>query len=194
MKQGTITSVNEERSFFFIDREYFCHFSKVNFKPALDMTVEYTPATGNNGKKQAENVKISIITDKILEEYYSTLENGYFDNDGYLLEDFILKFPQQLAKKFQNDPAVNKSTQLRKYFDQVQIILGRFKINKKFQYVKIELSKILPLLNAAKTKGHISEEFLDFMTRNIEAAKKSESNFSDGFVIHLQSLIAYYKL
>lgn len=192
MKQGKITSVLTDKNFFFIDRDYFCHFNSVKFKPIPEMEVEYEAIIGSNGKKQANNVKALALPSDIMVEYYLLLDGGYFDHEGYLLEDFITKFPQKLAKKFQTDTNVNKSTQIRKYFDQIQNILGRYKTNKQFQFVKTELTKILPLLNSAKTKGHISEEFLEFMSKNIELAKESETNFSNGFVIHLQSLIAYY--
>ncbi len=193
MKQGKITSVVTEKNFFFIDRDYFCHFNKVNFIPALDMVVEYEPIVAMNGKKQAENVQVMVILDEVMADYYSLLEKGYFDENGFLLEDFILKFPQKLARRFQSDTNLNKPTQLRKYFDQIQIIEGRYRIKKQFQYVRIELSKIIPLLNSSKSKGHVSEEYLEFMEKNIELAKKSETNFLNGFMPHLQSLIAYYK-
>jgi len=194
MKKGKITSVLADKNFFFIDRDYFCHFKSVKFKPIPEMEVEYEAIIGSNGKKQANNVKALALPSDIMVEYYLLLDGGYFDESGFLLEDFILNFPQKLARRFQSDSNVNKPSQLRKYFNQIQIIEGRYKIKRQFQYVKIELSKIIPLLNSAKSKGHISEELLEFMEKNIELAKESETNFSNGFVIHLQSLIAYYKI
>lgn len=193
MKQGKITNVHEEKGFFFIDRDYFCRSTSVTFKPTKDLEVEFEPAQGTDGRKQAKNVKAISVNNGILQDYYLLLDGGYFDHEGYLLEDLITKFPQKLAKKFQTDTNVNKSTQIRKYFDQIQNILGRYKTKKQFQFVKTELTIILALLNYAKTKGHISEEFLKFMSKNIELAKESETNFSNGFVIHLQSLICYYQ-
>lgn len=191
-KTGKITSVLEEKRFFFIDQDYFCHFNNVKFNPQLDMEVEYEPAIGNNGKKQANYVKKHIINDKIFEEYCSTLESGYFDKDGFLKEDFIKKYPKQLANRFQGNPNMNKPTQIRKYFDQVVIIEGRYKVNKQFQYVVVELTKMVPLLHSAKTKKHISGEFYSFLEKNIELATQSEKNFAEGFVQHFQCVIAYY--
>lgn len=191
-KTGKITSLLEEKRFFFIDRDYFCHFNNVQFIPQLDMDVEYEPAIGTNGKKQANRVKAVTSNADIIADYFALLEGGYFDNDGFLKEDFIKKYPERLAKRFQGNPNLNKPTQIRKYFDQVVIIEGRFKVNKQFQYVLVELTKMLPLLHSAKTKKLISEEFYSFLEKNIELAKESEKNFAEGFVQHFQFVIAYY--
>lgn len=192
MKQGTITSVNQEKGFFNVDKVYHCFNDKVNFPPEVGMIVEYNPFVDDRGRNKASKVGLIKRPPNPLDQYFLSLEHGYFDNDGFLKEDFIKKYPELLANRFQGNPNLNKSTQIRKYFDQVVIIEGRYKVNKQFQYVRVELSKMLPLLHSAKTKRLISEEFYSFLEKNIELAKESEKNFAEGFVQHFQFVIAYY--
>jgi len=111
-----------------------------------------------------------------------------------LKKEFIIDFPQKLGILFQKRSDVNKPTQIRKYYDQCKSkIEGPFKVRKDFEYVKSELYKMIPLINNAKMKGHISNEFFLYMEKNIYEAVKSPKNFIDGFMPHFQSLIGYYK-
>lgn len=191
MKTGKITSVVENGRYFFIDHDFFCHFDKVQFQPQRGLDVGYDPVTVASGKQQANNVKLLSNPASSKTDYYNSLNNGYFDDQGFLREEFIIAYPQELARKFKNNPDLNKATQLRKYFDHIKLISGRYRLNSQFDYVIEMLNILLTHLNYAKKKGLISDEFYRFMEANIGMAKKGVKEFQ-GFVIHFQSLIAYY--
>jgi len=55
--KGVITRLIPGKDFFFIDKDYFCHFSKVSFEPQIGMEVEYEQAQNRDGKPEARNVK-----------------------------------------------------------------------------------------------------------------------------------------
>jgi hypothetical protein len=203
MAEGKITKIIEEKQFFFIDKDYWCHNNQYGREPLIGDIVNYEPVE-INGKKSAKNVKyirnsfgttsndVSISND-FFEEYLKNIEDGYFDANC-LKKEFIIDYPQKLAGLFQKKPDINKSTQIRKYYDQLKMkIEGPFKFRKDFEYAKSELYKMIPLINNAKMKGHISIEYYLFMEKNIYEAVKSPKNFIDGFMPHFQSLIGYYK-
>jgi hypothetical protein len=204
MAEGKITRIVEDRQFFFIEKDYWCHFNQYNKKPTIGDIVYYEPEE-NNGKKNAKNVKfiknsfgatsnnISTNNNDLFENYLKSLEVGYFEDDS-LKKVMIIDFPQKLAEMFQKKSDINKPTQIRKYYDQCKLrIEGPFKVRKDFNSAKSELLKMIPLINNAKMKNHISNEFYLFMEKNIYEAIKSPKNLIEGFMPHFQSLIGYYK-
>jgi len=195
MATGKITKVISDKEFFFIDNDYFCRNNYYSGTPEVGDTVEYTPLTKNDGKKEAKNVKFVKKGVSELDEYFEELEDGYFSNviSKNLKPQLIIHYPQQLAELFQKDNNINKSTQIRKYFDSCRLIEGKYKINKDFEFVISELLKLVPLINNAKGKKLISDDFFNFFEYNIAQAIKSEDHFRKGFIPHFESLIGYYK-
>jgi len=142
---------------------------------------------------EADKVRLTTVSNDIMEEYFKFLEGGYLDTKGYLLEDYINKFPQILAKRFQTNPDMNRIGKVYAYFRQIQFIEAEYIMEKQFQFVVSELSKIKPFLTNDKRKRILSGEFCAYMEKNIEMAKQNETNFSEGFLPHFEFLIAYYK-
>ena len=194
MAKGKITKVISDKEFFFIDKDYFCRNSAYKNIPKVDDIVEYEPFL-KDGKKAAKNVKFIKKGILPLDEYFEELEDGYFSNiiSKNLKPQLIIHYPQQLAELFQKDNNINKSTQIRKYFDSCRLIEGKYKINKDFEFVISELLKLVPLINNAKGKKLISDDFFNFFEYNIAQAIKSEDHFRKGFIPHFESLIGYYK-
>ncbi len=203
MAEGKISRILEEKQFFFIDKDYWCHFNQYSKEPVIGDIVYYEPAE-NNGKKSAKNVKFiknsfGVINRDVstnndfFENYLKSIREGYFKDDS-LKKELIIDYPQKLASLFQKKFDVNKPTQIRKYYDQCRLkIEGPFKVRKNFEYAIAELYKMIPLINNAKMKGLITNEFYLFMENNIYEAVKSPKNFIEGFMPHFQSLIGYYK-
>lgn len=188
--KGIITRVFEEKRFFFIDNDYFCRYDRINFQPSVGDQVQYQKSANREGKPEAKNVK------KIggyIEEYLEELSNGYFLKDDYIRKEFVLDYAKELAKEFSKNENVNKSNQIRKYFDYCDKIHGVFKAKKDFFFVQAELPKVIPHLNNALKKGLITNDFYSFMEKNIELALIEEKNFTKGFIPHFEAVIGFSK-
>jgi len=217
MKEGKITKVVVEKGFFFIDNDYWCHVNQYNDNnPEIGDTVEYEPETRFDGKKNASKARLimkkldghdtqSSSTTRVSEStgisiYLTEINKGYFnevlenENEFCLKKEFIIDFPQNLSKYFTKNLNINKSSQIRKYFDQCKLIESKLKISNDFNCAVSELYQIIPLANSAKEKKHISHEFFQFIEANINEASKSKENFAKGFIPHFQSLIGYFKI
>ncbi|MCK6614898.1 MAG: type III-A CRISPR-associated protein Csm2 [Ignavibacteriaceae bacterium] len=210
MTEGKITRIPPGKEFFFIDNDYWCHKTSINFEPQEGDVVAYDKEKQPDGKFRAKRVKliskgestistvstggtsVSAFSSSQLREYLDELEQGYFNDAGYLKEDFSIKYPIFLAKLFNTNTDVNKSSQIRGFFDHCIMISGKFKYNRQFEYVKHELSQLDSKITYALNRKNISQEFCDFFKANLELAKKSDINFKNGFLPHLQALIAYY--
>jgi len=194
MAKGKITKIIPGK-FFFVDNDYWCSNNQYHNEPAIGDIVEYTPSTKQDGKKFANSVTFVKKGFSPLDDYFAELEDGYFkDNEKKNLKpQLIIQYPKQLAEIFQKDNNVNKSSQIRKFFDSCRLIENKFKINKDFECAISELLKLVPLINNAKEKTHISLDFCEFFEKNIMEATKSEDHFQKGFLPHFESIIGYYK-
>lgn len=194
--EGKITKIFNDKSFFFVDREYWCHFNEYDSEPKEGDIVEYQRDVRSDGKKNAKNVKHVKNADSPLTEYFNFLKTGYFDKSSegfYLRTELIVKYPLFLAEYFTKDSDKNKPSQIRKFFDQCKLIETKFKISRDFKSVVSELMQIIPLANNAKQKNHISDEFFQYLQLNINEGIKSEEDFKKGFIPHFQCLIGYFK-
>lgn len=192
--KGKITKVIADKKFFFVDDDYWCHFNNYEREPEEGDVVEYERRVIQGGKKNAENVKFIKKSSSLPVEYEDELNSGYFNESGNLKDSLIIKYPKLLANVFSKDPSVNKSAQLRKYYDYCKNKEGILKINNDFNKIRSELLQLLPLAEDALRRKNISKPFRDFIEININEAVKSEKNFIDGFIPHFQSLIGYYKV
>ena len=166
MEIGIITNVNFKDRNFVIDNEFSGDFPE-GYNPKKGDMVNYETARNRN----ATNVKFICKWEKIWAEYLRALKKGYFISGTYYLEGhFIVFYPQRLAKIFQRDSRLNKSAQLNKYYRHLRLVLGRSKLIQDFRYVERELDIVISLLNYAKSRGTISEEFFTFMVENITMA------------------------
>lgn len=186
--KGIITRIIEERKFFFIDNDYFCHFDRIDFQPSVGDQVFYEKSTNKDGKPEAKNVK---KVGGFIDQYWEELAYGYFIRDYYIRKEFVLTFAKELAEEFFKNENVNKPTQIRKYFDYCDKINGIFKVKKDFLFVQAELPKVIPHLNNALKKGLITNDFYNFMEKNIEAALIEEKNFTKGFIPHFEAVIGF---
>jgi len=192
MAKGTITGIKPDNCFW-VDKFYWCPISKIDFEPKIGDLVSYDIKETERGKN-AINVKRLGQGFSPLNDYLTELENGYFMDEVKmnLKPKLIIEYPKLLAELFQKGDA-NKSSQIRKYFDACRLIEGKFKANKDFDYVVSELLKLVPLMNNAREKKHISSEFYQFFEKNVNEAIKSSNHFQKGFIPHFESVIGYYK-
>jgi len=212
---GKITKVIEEKGFFFVDQDYWCHFNNYNEIPEVGDNIEYERVTTGKGKNAknarlisksdnsfGQDIKNSPVIEKynidIMNEYLDFLKNGYFveiNDKMYLKEDLIIKYPQLLAKRFNQDINKNKISTVAQYFTYCRNLEGQLKIFKDFNYIKVKLQELLPLVNRAlnKAKPTVTKDFVNFIEINVKLAIQSAENFKKGFLPHFQALIGYYK-
>lgn len=201
--QGIVTKIFEERNYFLIDNNYRCYYDKVNFKPKVFDQVEYDQSTDKNGKPRAENVKLlsaaietkDKTTQNFFPKYLEELSKGYFEHGDFIKKEFVVEYPKELVKLFSKSYSINKSSQIRKYFDFCRKVEGLFRVRRDFNYVKSELPKLIPHVYNALNKKQplISKDFSDFIEKNVEKAILNEANFLKGFIVHFESVIAYFK-
>lgn len=209
--KGKITKVVSEKRFFFVDNDYWCHFDRYDEEPRVGDVVTYERKERQDGKKNAWNVSFvergsaggtenSQHTNRtssarqlsgLPKEYIEIIEAGYFGESNCLKDELILEWPQKLSTLFSGNKDQNKSSQVRKYYDYCKQQEGRLLLGTSFMVVRTKLLELIPLTESARTKGHISGEFHDFLTLNLTKAAESQSDFQQGFLPHFQSLIAY---
>lgn len=192
MAKGKITRVVLDKGFFFIDDDYWCHIKEYEREPEVGHIVEYQPVTRDDGKKNARNVRFLSKAVTMVDEFLKDLKNGYFNEKGYLKPEYQIDYPQKLANFFAGQGDLNKIAQIRKFFDQVRLIQGKFKLKKDFDSLVPELNELLSLLEYAKNRKHITQEFQNYLSANILEGVKTSKNFEKGFIPHFQALVAYY--
>lgn len=186
--QGNITKITD-KGFFFIDQEYWCHNNSYNRTPQVGDIVDYERHI-KDGKKNANRVKFIKSPPNPFTEYLEKLDSGYFFEKDYLIEDFIIKYPQLLAKLFYEKG--NKVNQIRNYFDHVVSIAGVYKMKKDFFRAKIELNKLIPLVTKSLDKQNVTIEFKEFIIKNVSIATKNEDSFLKGFLPHFECIVNYF--
>lgn len=206
MAEGTITKLFGDRGFFFIDNDYFCRYSDIDFSPIVFQKVSYEKTKNREGKLSAKNVKLlegnlsiqknnsELNTGSFFSNYLKEIDKGYFTSEDYIKIELILDDAKKLAELFARKKDLNKKSQVYNYYQMCKKIDGLYKVNKNFQNVETELPKLIPFLYSAKNRNTalISEEFLIFMETNIKMAIKNEKNFLKGFMPHFEALMGFY--
>ena len=192
MAEGKITRVVLDKGFFFIDDDYWCHVKEYDRDPEVGHIVNYDRFTREDGKKNARNVRFKSKPVNIVDKFIKDLEDGYFNEKGYIKPEYQIEYPQILAEYFAGQGDQNKVAQVRKFFDQIRLSEGKYKLKKNFDSIVPELYELIPLLENVKNRKHITQEFQDYLSANLKEAVKSPLNFEKGFIPHFQALVAYY--
>lgn len=198
--KGIITKVLEDKKFFFIDKDYWCHYNQITFIPENGQPVEYDRNINESGKKSARNVKeikpdgYNTDGEKIwsFENYLTFLKGGYFSVSGSLKEEFIIYHPKKLASFFSQRRDINKTGQIIKFFQFCRKVESIYRLKKDFEFAKSELNKLIPYINKAFTRKLITNEFKVFLECNVEIAIKDKKNFLEGFIYHFEAIICFY--
>ncbi len=119
------------------------------------------------------------------------LQDGYFDKNGNTLDEVITLWPQQLAKVFHESIPQLKTTQLRKFFQEVRHQQGRLTTGLPFESVRTEILKLDSYAANALKKNNAPILFRNFVGQNIRFATKDEKSFKV-FVTHFECIVGYY--
>lgn len=129
--------------------------------------------------------------------YLADLKSGYFSpgEDGQkraMRKEFIIDYPRAIADALNNTPREQDNrTQLRKYFDYCVRIRTMLGTGRSFQELKPEFARLVPFANYAKTRGVVSQIFVDFIEENVNAVHDGE-DFS-AFLKHFEAIVAFIK-
>lgn len=118
-------------------------------------------------------------------------QKGYFDEKNILRPQVIQDWPKIAADDFKGGGLT--STQLRRFFTKAKAIEQKLKSGQSFDRLREEIHTLKPLAAAAVGKRNAPEIFNMFMEVHVHQALKSPEAFTRGFIIHLQSIIAYTK-
>ena len=122
------------------------------------------------------------------------LRQGYFDKDGNVLPELIQDWAYELAGQLIRGEHESKltSTQLRRFFNKARYIERKLK-SQPFEELKSEIYSLRPLAAYAVGRKTAPPLFKQFIDLNTGQATKSEKDFTEGFLVHFQSIVGYAK-
>ena len=125
-------------------------------------------------------------------EYLKELKHGYLDENNVTKLDFILKYPQQLAKELGEATPKLSTKQARSFFDAFnKIYLSVIGKKSTLAEAKVDLAMLSSKANDKFNKGAIPKDFKDFIDNNVAAIQTDKDLKS--FILHFESLCNYLK-
>lgn len=124
--------------------------------------------------------------------YLKELKEGYLDTDDVMKVDFVLKYPQLLAKSFGTATPRLSTKQSRSFFDAFNKIYLDV-IGKKISMAeaKVELAMLSTKINDKFNKGTVPEDFKTFIDANV--AVINDKNDFKAFMYHFEAICNYLK-
>ena len=119
------------------------------------------------------------------------LKEGYFDKNGNILEEVVILWPQHLAKAFHESRPQLKTSQLRRFFQEVRHQEGRLLSGISFASLKIEIMKLDSYAVNTLKRNNAPTIFKRFIEQNIKFATKDEKSFK-AFITHFECIVGYY--
>ena len=106
--------------------------------------------------------------------------------------EYILDFPQKIAQDLSKGGRdQNKSAQIRKFYDYCIRIRDALEQGKSFAEVESDFCRLSAFAQYAKSRKKVSDLFVRFIKRNVEAVHSKEDLFA--FVKHFEAIVAYMK-
>ena len=125
------------------------------------------------------------------------LHGGYFEpglarEKPSLRREYIIGYPEEIARSL-GDPKLNKSSQLRKFYDyaiRIRDILGR---GISFREAESDFCRLLVFADYARNRSQplVSMLFVDFIRQNVETVKNEQDFYA--FLKHFEAVIAHLK-
>ncbi|HKQ06256.1 MAG TPA: type III-A CRISPR-associated protein Csm2 [Blastocatellia bacterium] len=125
-------------------------------------------------------------------------QTGYFDADGNLREELVVKDADLVACVLSN--AGVTSGQLRRFFTMSRNLEQQLDNTRNFKALVPGIAKLQPFAASvigreqSQNKRKDLEVLLDFIDVNAQRARESEQAFRNGFLEHFESVIAYFTL
>lgn len=123
------------------------------------------------------------------------LEGGYYefrDGKSALKREYIVGYPVQIADALaERDRNMNKSSQIRKYYDFCIRIRDMIHAGKDYQEVEAEFCRLSNFVAYAASRNLVSQLFVRFIDMNIKAIRNKEDFFA--FIKHFEAVVAHLK-
>jgi len=119
------------------------------------------------------------------------LKNGYFDDKGNILENYITKWAEDIAKTLGNAyPSMTKH-QLRRFYNHVKSLEKKLDLTEDYPSINADLKMLVSYAaNAAcKRPASIPKFFESFVKRNLDTVKDIKT--FRGFVQHFQAVVGF---
>lgn len=121
------------------------------------------------------------------------LYGGYYvEKNGELVlkKEYIVGFPNEIAKLLSQDRNKNKRSQIRKFYEyalRIQALLKRK--NMEFDAIEAELTRLVPYVKYAESRSTVSELFRMFIEENIKHIHNEKDLMA--FIKHFEAIVAY---
>ena len=129
--------------------------------------------------------------------YAEDLQSGYFyipkgSEKPVMKPNFILGYPKKIADALSEwDRNKNKSSQIRRYYDFCVRIRDLMDAGHTYAETEAEVCRLVPLVEYAKSRNLVTDVFVDFISRNIDAVYTVEDFHA--FVKHFEAVVAHMK-
>ena len=125
------------------------------------------------------------------------LKDGYFfpcepQEKPVMRKEYILGYPRQIAGALnERNQNLNKSSQIRKYYDYCIRIRDLLQMGYSFPEVESEFCRISNFVAYAKSRSLVTQVFVDFIDRNIKAIHNGNDFYA--FLKHFEAVVAHLK-
>lgn len=129
--------------------------------------------------------------------YAEDLQSGYFyipkgSEKPVMKPNFILGYPKKIADALSEwDKKKNKSSQIRRYYDFCVRIRDLMDAGHSYEEMEAEFCRLVPLVDYAKSRDLVTDVFVNFIYRNIDAIDSIEAFHA--FVKHFEAVVAHMK-
>ena len=125
------------------------------------------------------------------------LEGGYFRQEGdkdhpILRKEYILGYPAAIADAMtERDRNMNKSAQIRKYYNYCIRIRDLMAVGRTFTEVESEFCRLSNFVVNAESRNLVSHLFVEFIDKNIASIHSGEEFLA--FIKHFEAVVAHLK-
>ncbi|MBI2917262.1 MAG: type III-A CRISPR-associated protein Csm2 [Chloroflexi bacterium] len=85
-----------------------------------------------------------------------------------------------------------KASQLRRFYGKAKNIEQKLDSGQSFNGVRAEILTLQPIAANTVARGNAADVFKEFIDRNVALAAKDEKHFRQGFLVHFQSVVAFF--
>lgn len=125
------------------------------------------------------------------------LVGGYYyqpdeSDKPVLRKEYILGYPVKIAGSLaEKDRNLNKSSQIRKYYDYCIRIRDLISSGRKYEEVESEFYRLANFVSYAESRKLVTPLFVEFIEKNIENIHNNED--FNAFVKHFEAVVAHLK-
>ncbi len=116
------------------------------------------------------------------------LAQGYFDEEGYLLETLLTDTASKIAKNF---GSYLNSSQLRRFYGHAKTAEKSYSFSGDQKRFINDIKALDSFVAEARGKDKVPQTFYDFIHTNVDKCC-SVKDIKEGFLPHFQAVVAYF--